>query len=490
MKFLGIDVGTTMVKGQLYSEDGQILEYISREYDFLQENGEKYIDVVTIKRLVFEIIKTIAAKHTITAIAFSSLGEAFVALDEKDNILTYPMLYTDPRGKEETVEVLTQISAAELYKITGTTAESMYSLYKLLWIKNHRPKAYQSIDKIMLICDYMGYCLTGERYIDYGLAARTGAFDIEKKVFSTEILKAFEINEKWFSTPVKAGSRIGNLLPSVKEELGISYDMQVVCGSHDQICSALGAGVTETGSCVDGMGTVECINAVFDKKVEEKEVGAQGYSCVPYALDGSYCTYILNYTCGAAVNWFKKKIVSEYVPNGENFFSYYGDKLTSEPSGILCLPYFAGASTPYCDIDAKAAFLNVTLNTTSQDLYKSILEGTAFEMRLNVENLAKYGVKISSLIATGGGSNSDAWLQIKADIMRLPIKQLSSKEAGICGCVMLCAVACGLCKDLTEASKRFVKYGKEYLPNKENALQYDGLYAKYKNVYKAVKEFY
>lgn len=484
MNYLSIDVGTTCCKCQLFSESGEILKYLSQEYDFKEADGFNYVNVHAIHAHLRMMISCISKEFEVTSVCISSLGESFVLLDKNDNILFYPMLYTDSRGEAEAEEIKKALGEESTFLITGVIPHSMYSISKLLWIKNNAPELFKKVDKIMLIGDYIGYLLTGERVIDYALAARTGCFDIEKKEFSKDILSPFGINQSLFSTPKPAGSIVGKVRTSYLP------NATLVLGSHDQICAALGAGVLQAGEAVDGMGTVECITTLFEKKPENAKMGIQGYPCVPYPVDGLYCTYILNYSCCSTVNWLRKKIMHDYTGKQGSFFEYIENEAENRPTGILTLPYFGGACTPYQDLNAKGAFINLTTSTRDCDLYQSIMEGTAYEMRLNSDTVEEYAIRIQSTVATGGGANSKKWLQIKSDIQNLPIKALRSSEGGLCGLAMLQAVALKSAADLHEAKKTFVRYAKEFTPNGKNHAEYEKHYQKYKKLYKTLKEFY
>ena len=483
MNYLSIDVGTTGCKCQLFSEKGEIIRYLFSEYDFKEVDGLSYVDVHAIEAHLRRMIAEISSEFEINSVCVSSLGESFVLLDENDHILFYPMLYTDARGEAEAEEIKSVIGEEKAFMVTGVVPHSMYSLSKLLWIKKNLPEAFEKANKLMLIGDYVGYLLTGESVIDYALASRTGAFDIEKMQFSKEILTAFGIRSDLFSTPKCAGSVVGK----IKKEWGI--DAVLVLGSHDQVCTSLGAGVLQSGDAVDGMGTVECITTLFKDKPTTAEMGRQGYPCVPYPIGGLYCTYILNYSCGSSVNWLRKKIMHGYKGEEENFFSYIEKEMSDEPTGILTLPYFGGASTPYQDLNAKGAMINLSTTTRDCDLYQSIMEGTAFEMRLNSEVVKKYAITVENTVATGGGANSKKWLQIKADIQNIPIKILRSSEGGLCGCAMLQAVALGGAKDIFEARKIFVRYAEQFVPNLNRHNAYESDYQKYKRLYHTLKEF-
>ncbi len=488
MNYLSFDVGTTCCKCQLFSEKGEILEYLSKEYDFRREGEYTYVDIDAVWYHLKSMIKAVAEKHEVNSLCISSFGESFVLLGENDEILFYPMLYTDPRGEIEAEEVLAMFGGEYMFDITGALPQSLYSLYKLLWIKKNRPEIFAKGAKVALNCDYLGYLLTGNRVIDGGLAARTGVFDIAKRQFSKDILSKLGIDVNMFSTPALTGTVVGKVKEELKAELGLKTDCTLVLGSHDQVCNAVGAGVLKAGDAVDGMGTVECITTAFDNKPSDVNMGKQGYCCIPY-VEGLYCTYAFNNSSGSTVNWLRKTIMHGYKGEESDFFTYIEKGMKDEPTGILVLPYLGGAATPHQNINAKGAFINVTIDTTDSDLYRSVMEGTSMEMRYNCEMLKQYGIDVKSAIATGGGANSKKWLQLKASIQNIPIKTLRSSEGGLCGCAMLQAVAMGQVENLSQAAEIFIVHGKEYTPENAVNTAYQGQYEKYKKLYYTLKEF-
>lgn len=490
MNYLSFDIGTTCCKCQLFSEDGNILEYLIKEYEFKHIEENNYIDVDAIWEHFSNMLKNIAAKHEISSICISSLGESFVLLDEDDNILFYPMLYNDARGEEEALDIARIVGLENNFLITGVLPHSMYSISKLLWIKKHYPEVIIKAKKIMLMCDYIGYKLTGMRVIDYSLASRTGVFDINNFSFSKEILEQLDISIDLFSTPRRAGTVIGSLKKDIIDDFQMKGEPVLVLGSHDQICTLLGAGALDEGEAVDGMGTVECLTTIFSTKPTNLKMGEQGYPCVPYVIDGLFCTYILNYSCGSTINWFRKKIIHNYKGDEQNFYSYIEKDMTKKPTGILSLPYFGGAATPYQDLNAKGAIINLTTETSDSNLYKSLMEGTAMEMRLNCNIVSEYNINIKKIVATGGCSNSTTWMQVKADIQNTNINILRSSEGGLCGCAMLQSVALGSTNSLYDAKKIFVEYTKEFVPDLENHMRYEEQYKKYKKLYNTLKEIF
>lgn len=485
--YLSIDVGTTCCKCQLFSENGEILEYISKEYGFKQIDNESYVDILLIKENVLAMIKEVCAKYQITSVCVSSFGESFVLLDEDDNIAFYPMLYTDPRGSEEAKKISDKFGEEHMFEVTGVIPQAMFGISKLLYIKKHYPDAYVIGKKALQVCDYVGYILTGERKIDYSLAARTGIFNIDRLEYDDELVNELEIDKNLFSLPCPTGTIVGKFTNVIKEELNIDYDVTVVLGSQDQVCNAIGCGCLHPGDATDGIGTVECITPIFDFKSNDLRMAKEGYPIVPFLKKDSYCTYICNYASNSITNWFRNELAHKYKDTYNDFFDYIEDKMTDEISDIYCLPYFAGSCIPYQDMEIKGAFVGLTTSTRDDEIYKAIIESLAMEMRFEVENGKKFGISVSKLIATGGGSLSRKRLQLKADIQNVEVITPRSQEGGLCGCAVLQSVALGQFKTYEEACNHFVKMKDVYKPNIDKHVLYEDKYQKYLKMYQNIK---
>lgn len=485
--YLSIDIGTTCCKCQLFNESGDILKYISKEYSFKEIQGDNYIDIVRIKENVLSMIKEVSNEYKISSICVSSLGESFVLLDENDDIVFYPMLYTDPRGDKEAKDFINWLGEEYIFKVTGLIPQAMFSLCKLMYIKNNYPESYKKGSKAFQVCDYIGYVLTGERVIDYSLASRTCGFDIEKLQYDEKIFNTLNIDSNIFSKPMPTGTIVGNLKDDIKKLLNIDYDVKLVLGSQDQVLNAVGSFCLKPGDATDGIGTVECITPIFDFKSNDIQMAKEGYPIVPFLNTGMYCTYICNYASNSITNWFKNELAHKYKDNKDDFFDYIEEKMDDSINDIYCLPYFAGSCIPYQDLNAKGAFIGLTTFTSDSQLYKAIIESLAMEMRFEVENGNKFGINVSKLIATGGGSLSKKRLQLKADIENVKVETLVSQEGGLCGGAVIQSVALGQFDNYEDACKRFVKIKDTYIPNYEKHIKYEDKYNKYLKMYKNIK---
>ena len=486
----GLDVGTTGCKVVLYNENAELLATYYAEYTAVHQNGQHEIDFTAVKDGVFSLLKQATANYTLDALGVTSFGETFAMLDEHDIVLAPSMLYTDPRGGEECAELCNALGEDALTLQTGVKPHPMYSISKIAWLKRHHPDVFARCKRILLGEDFIVYALTGNAQIDYSLAARTAAFDIEQKRWIPEIFNVFGIDTDTMSAPVPMGTSAGTITDAVKRELGIDYAFEVVNGCHDQVAGMVGAGVFSPDQAMDGTGTVECIPVILNRKPTDLKFYEGGYSVVPFG-NHRYACYAFSFTGGATLKWFRDNFAKEEhriaVANGGNVYADLDRGVPNQPTGILVLPHFAGAATPYMDNDSKAAFVGVTLETTKFDLYKALMEGTSYEMLLNFNALRTQTGDIAEIRATGGGAASDVWLQIKADILNTAITALTCKEVGAAGTAALAGVTAGAFADLQTAVSKMVQVRRVFTPTAANRTVYEKLYQQYAGLYRAVK---
>ena len=392
------------------------------------------------------------------------------------------MLYTDPRGAEECAELVEKLGADHIAEVTGLAPHEMYSIAKMMWIRKNRPEVYAAARRIHLIEDFVVWHLTNRAQIDYSLATRTMAFDIHSLTWSREVFDAAGIDIALMSDPVPTGTSAGTITLTAARRTGLNDRCVIVSVSHDQVAAAVGAGAFDGSVAVDGAGTVECLTPIYDK-IPEIPVMARGFfSVVPYVVPGKYVAYAFSYTGGALIQW-----AMETFGKGETNESMEKAYEKDEPTGLLVLPHFAGAATPYMDTGSKGAILGLTVATTAADLYRACMEGVVYEMRLNYEALSGSGIRFTRLNTTGGGAKSKLWMQMKADVLNLPITALKTVDAGTVGSAMLTGIAVGLFSDLSDAASHMVQERETYYPREEMHKKYMVIYERYKAVYNAVR---
>ena len=498
MKIAGLDIGTTRCKLTVFDENGKMLGKASRDYPVRRHVSGHKIDVSGIMDGVFAAIREMTEQYPdIGGIGVTSFGETFVMVDAEGQPLHDAMLYTDPRGAEECAALSERIGERRIAHITGLRPHEMYSIGKMMWIKAHHPETYAVAKHVHLIEDYVVRHLTGNAQIDYSLATRTMAFDIRTMSWSDEVFEAAGIDRDLMSEPVPTGTPAGCITEETARKTGLPKECRIVSISHDQVAAAVGAGAFDGSVAVDGAGTVECLTPIYDS-LPDIDVMSRGYfSVVPYVLPGKYVAYAFSYTGGALIQWCTDTLAghekvlakSEGISVNEYLERAYllANDGKERPSGLLILPHFAGAATPYMDTGSRGAILGLTSGTGLPEIYRACMEGVAYEMRVNYEALAGSGIRFTKLNATGGGARSKVWMQMKADVLDLPITALRTADAGTVGSAMLTGIATGLFRDLDDAAAHMVEETETYAPRADMHEAYMEIYDRYRRVYDAVR---
>ncbi len=490
MSLGGLDIGSTGCKVTVYDEEGNYLYRTYQDYPVSRKTGEHEVMAEDIWKGVREVLADAGSHYPdLKALGVTSFGESCVLLDEEDRPIRAVLLYTDPRGSEECRELEAALGREKLERITGVAPHSMYSLPKLMWIRKHRPEQFGRAKRILMMEDYIIYMLTGSAVIDYSLATRSMGFDIRALEWSQEVFQAAGIDSGLFSRPVRSGTPAGTVRPEMAKALGLPEGLLLVPAGHDQAAAAVGSGVFKADRAVDMAGTVECITPVFEGIPEDRRIYDGGYAIVPYVIPGNYVTYAFTFSGGALVSWFINNFAKEEKRRakelGCSVYELLEEGMKDGPTGILVLPHFAGAGTPYMDGSSKGAVVGLTLDHSASDLYRAMMEGVTYEMMVNMEHLAEAGIRPQKLRAAGGGAASAVWMQMKADMLNLPIVSLGNAEAGAAGCAMLAGVAAGVYKDLSEAARTMLKEKDTYLPRQEMHEAYQKYYEKYRRLYEA-----
>lgn len=487
----GLDVGTTGCKIVLYDEACTLQKIYYREYSTLRQNGRHEISFEDVRQGVLELLRQAVQEYPLSVLGVTSFGETFAMVEEEGRVLAPSMLYTDPRGEEECGWLKETFGEEFLTLRTGVKPHPMYSIAKILWQKNHNASAFAQCKHILLGQDYVVWTLTGKAQIDYSLAARTGVFDVEKKVWMEDVLRTAGVDVSLLSRPVPSGTVAGTLTPAIQEELGISREITVVSGCHDQVAAMVGSGILTSSQAMDGSGTVECVPVLLQEKPAHPDFYQNGYCAVPYPT-GEYACYAFSFTGGASLKWFRDNFAQldqqKAEAAGENVYAILDSKIPADPTGVLVVPYFAGAATPYMDNDAQSVIYGATLGTDRYAFYKALMEGTAYEMLLNFRMLQDVAPGIDELRATGGGAASDVWLQIKADVLGTKLTALSCKEVGAAGTAALAGVAVGAYSDWKSAAEKMAPVRKVFVPDPEKTARYAVLYTKYAKLYPATRD--
>jgi xylulokinase len=235
---------------------------------------------------------------------------------------------------------------------------------------------------------------------------------------------------------------------------------------------------------------VDCICPAFPLPVFSDELFASNLCTYDYTVQGMYTTIAFNLTGGNLLKWFRDEFgqaeVAEAARTGANSYDLLLQTMADEPASLLVLPYFTPTGTPYFDAGATGAILGLRLSTKRGEVLRALLEGLAYEMRLNLDILARSGIATNQLLAIGGGAKSRRWLQLKADVLNRPITKVAVAEAASLGAAMLARVALGG-EDILAVVKQCVRQEETIEPEPARAACYEERFATYLQLYPTLR---
>ena len=491
--YLGIDIGTSGCKAVIFDEDGRQVSMAYREYKIISSNpGWAELDPDEVIEKCFEVIKESTAQlkeGLVVGMGISCQGEAFTMVDKDGRTLCNALVSSDIRANDLIGSWTKKFGEERLYHITGHTPHPMFSLFKLIWIKENAPEIWENTHRILCFEDLLQYRLGIENpSMGWPLAGRTMLFDITNHIWNDEILKSIGIKKEQLSNPLPSGSIAGYINNEISRQLNLAEHTFIVTGGHDQPCSALGAGAIEPGVAALASGTVECITPAFDKPIFTKELHDNNLCTYDHATPNRYATVAFSLTGGNVLKWFKDEFGNAEAKSAQNNNSNPYEELIKQipeaPSPLLVLPYFTPSGTPYFDVSVKGAILGLDLTTTRQEILKALLEGVAFEIKLNLEILRKSGYEVNELRVIGGGAKSSKLIQLKADVIGKPITILNVTETG-CRGVAILAKAFYTKENVTDIVKKWVNPISKIEP--KNAAHYNNKFSLYKKLYPTLK---
>jgi len=350
-----------------------------------------------------------------------------------------------------------------------------------MWILNKRPEIYDEIWKLLCFGELVAVRLGFEPLIDYSMAARTLAFDLESLDWSPEILSAAEIEIEKLPEIVAPGTIIGRLTDDMATDLGLAQNAEFVVGGLDQACAAAGVGLDVGGKSLLSIGTTGVLAEVFQGA--KKHVGK--VPVIPHVTRSEKIAVAGSPAGGAVLRWFRDIIYQPVDSGGTSEipipYSEIIDSAENCSTDMVFVPHLGGSRVAFSNPEAKGAFVGLTFGTDRCELVRSILEGVAFEISLMKDVMREDGFRVDELVAVGGGSKSKLWLQIMADILDVSIASTESADVAAFGAARIAAEAMdtGLDTSLLLIRDRFE-------PSAESSGVYSGKRERFIEFYKSL----
>lgn len=481
---LGIDLGTSSLKGLVVDKKGKIIAAASSNYSlFSEQTGYSEQDPNNWIQAAEQVLQNLPTnvRAEIEGISFSGQMHSLVLVDHNNQVVRPSILWNDGRTTQQCQEIMADYGE-ELLQQTKNIALEGFTLPKILWIQKNEPEIWAQTAKILLPKDYLRYWFDGRLATEHSDAAGTLMLDIHKNSWSKELIARFDIAEDQLPELVESLDQTGFVSPKIQERYGLKSDVKVFAGGADNACAALGAGLHADDQALVSIGT----SGVFLTLENEVEVDYKGrLHFFDHVISAVFYTMGVTLSAGYSLAWFKETFAPD-VSFDELLQNI--SKVPPGARGLLFTPYIVGERTPHIDSQIRGSFIGINQNHRLSDFTRAVLEGITFSLKdsqVLMEQTAKK--KFKEIISLGGGAKNATWLQIQADIFNTTIVSLETEEGPGIGAAMLAAIGCGWFKTVEECIEVFVKYKKRIVPNPENAAYYQTLYPIYRCIYNSTK---
>ena len=501
---LAVDVGTQSVRALLFDLRGNLLDrsrvkiepYVSPHPGWAEQEPSVYWDA-TVEACRSLLSRPGTRRDAIAGLTVTTQRATVVNLDRHGEPLRPAIVWLDQRR----IEGLPRIGGfwGASFKAVGMsdTVAAFQAEAEANWIRVHQPEVWERTAKFLLLSGYLSWRLTG-RYAD-STGSQVGyvPYDFRRHRW------ARHLDWKWTILPIRPdqlpelvapGAVLGPLTPAAAEATGLPAGLPVVASAADKACEVLGAGCLEPHVACLSYGTTATINTTFNRYVEPYPM----IPPYPAALPDAYNVEIQIFRGYWLVSWFRaqfghreERLAEEQGVEPEDLFDDLVREVPPGAMGLVLQPTWSpGVKIP--GPEAKGAVIGFGDVHTRAHLYRAILEGLAYALREGKERTERRsGVPISELRVAGGGSRSDAALQITADVFDLPTARPHVTEASGLGAAIDAAVGLKLHSGFPEAVRDMTRLGRVFEPDRKTADLYEQLYQRvYKEMYRRLRPLY
>jgi xylulokinase len=426
LNFLGIDIGTSAVKGVLVDGRQTVLAEATSPVASRQPRpGWSEQDPADWLRATDDVVAALrtAAPNELAAVAGLGLSgqmHATLLLDDADAVIRPAILWNDGRATAECGEL--EAAVAGLPAIAGVIAMPSFTAPKLLWLRKHEPDAFARARRVILAKDYVRLRLTGEFATDMADAAGTLCLDEAARAWSAPVLAACGVAPAMMPRLCEGSAATGRLRPAVRASWGIAGEVVVAAGGGDAAAGGVGIGAVADGDAFISLGTSAQYFVTRARYEPKPETLVHAFA---HALPGRWFEMAAMLNGASVLDWAARLLgveIGGVLARVEERFA--------GPSPVVFLPYLAGERTPHNDPEARAGFFGLDNATAAEDLVQAVLEGVAFSLIDAQVALTAAGRSATAIAVIGGGARSGFWLRLIASAIGLPVLRLAGADKG------------------------------------------------------------
>jgi L-xylulokinase len=496
---LGIDNGNTISKAAIFDLAGREIQVTSRQVksDFPHKGWtERNMDTLwqgTAMTVKEALSKSGIKPQQIIGIGTTGHGNGLYVIDKEGRPARAGIQSLDSRA----ADIIDNWNRNSLHdQVFPFTTQAFWPAQPnalLAWIKQNEPQVYQRIGAVLMVKDYIKYCLTGEITSDFTDMSGTSLMDVRNKCYSEELLNLYDLGDIRPALPTLVNSFeiAGRVTPDAARVTGLAAGTPVVGGLFDVDASALGAGVYQPGQVCIIAGTWSINEIVTSEPIVDPAL----FMTSIYTVPDLWLTIEASATSATNLEWFVTQFCAEEKAEADkrgisvyDVCSEIVDSLPPGGSDIIFHPFLFGSNV---QASARSGFYGIAGWHTKAHMLRSLYEGVVYGHLSHLEKLRAAGgignhMEVARL--SGGGAHSSVWTQIFADTLQLPMEVPEGIEIGARGAAMSAGIGVGVYKDHADAVSTAVKVKRRQEPNPEATPFYLDRYSEYKKLLECMQE--
>lgn len=499
---IGIDFGTGGGKACIIDEEADVLAYSFREYPiYVDKPGWSEHDAELYWTLTCEMVKeclneTGISPNKVKCIGLSSAQPCMVMVDEEHNPINRAYNLMDRRATNEVQWLKDNIGEDHLFSVSANRLEDHPTLANLLWEKNNRPDDFARIWKALTIDGYVRLKMTGVAAMCYSAGVFMGvSYDIKNKRFDENIMNKMGINPDIMPSMHPCQEIVGHLTAKAAKELGLVEGIPVCAGQVDCNAGWIGGGAVDVGDMHINLGTCG-VMGVVNNSLDFSDA----FLNTPYTTNNcdDFVTIGVALTGGHVLRYMRDAFCDLEVASTKltpqidayDLMNMEAESIPAGCQGLIFLPYLMGERTVLWDVHARGVLFGLSMHHTKAHMIRAMMEGVAYALYHNFQEMQKQGIKINyPIILNEGGAKSKLWRQIITDVFNVPTAFVENRVGAPYGDAILAGVATGVFKgfDVAKDKAKYIAYTE---PNAETHERYMEYYKIYRKLYERVKDLY
>ena len=489
-----IDIGTSACKTAILHENGQVVASSNQTYPvhrprpgWAEQDAEDWWNAAVIG-LRSCLQRAGISAGDIAGIGIDGQSWSCIPVTEAGETLAKTPIWMDTRAQDICREVETAVSAERIFSTARNPFQAGYQTPKILWFQRERPEIYKQADYFMTSNGFIAMRLTGRAVMDRSQSYGTHFYDFSKGQYDRELAHDMGVDLQKLPPVVECSQIVGHVTRAVGACTGLLPGTPVVAGGLDAACGTLGAGVCRPGQTQEQGGQAGGMSICLDRPTAHPKLILS-----PHVVSGLYLLQGGTVGGGASMKWLTQELgtpeqvyCAEHGGSPMRKLDALAEEVPPGSDGLVFLPYLAGERSPIWDPDACGVWFGLDFRKTRGHLFRSLLEGTAYALRHNLETAEEVGVHAEDLYAMGGSANSRLWTQIKADITGRRVYVTDSDDATVRGAAILAGVATEVYESFQSAVAQTVTVRRIHDPQSALGALYEQRYQIYRRLYPAL----